>query len=97
MLHRFLSIQIILILSLSVVANYNVPDLNEANWDTVLFLTPIGIVKNLFKKHETVMWSFYGDISPGQTPLSSSQMVLLILIYFGMALNVGYFFKRNFK
>jgi hypothetical protein len=69
-------IQILLLLGISLVSKYSVPDLSDANWDTVLFLTPIGILKNSLAANPT-MRSFYGDISSGQVDFTGVQEIII--------------------
>lgn len=72
-------LQLILLSALSVVSAYPAPDFKNVDWDIVLFLTPVGILKNLTAA-SPVLRSFYLDISTDQVSLSPFQLVLLILI-----------------
>lgn len=65
---RFYILQMFLILGLSLASGYSLPDFSDSNWDTVLFLSPYGIVSNFF--YETTLKSFYFDLSRGQGDLS---------------------------
>lgn len=88
-------IQSCFILGLSIVLNYKPPDFNEVNWDIVLFLTPYGIIHNFINKNNTVLWSFYSDISTGQLQITENQNYLSILIYFLMVISVVLYFKNE--
>lgn len=72
------------ILLISIVANYNVPNLDDANWDTVLFLTPYGIFHNFLNADNSVLWTFYFDVSAGQINLNLFQSILIAVIYIFM-------------
>ncbi len=78
---RFISIQIFLILALSGLSIYQIPDLSEVDWQTVLFLTPYGIVSNFIHRQDSVMWSFYSDISSGQLDLSTGSKLGMAVIF----------------
>ncbi len=71
--------QVFCLTGISLVSDYHVPDLTESNWETVLFLTPLGIIKN-FLSTNPVMRSFYRDYSPGQMLLTNWQLVLILVI-----------------
>ncbi|MBX3017083.1 MAG: hypothetical protein KF767_04285 [Bdellovibrionaceae bacterium] len=62
------------------------PDFTQSSWDIVLFLTPVGLLKN-FLAASPVLRSFYFDLSPGQTPLTLAQTVFLSVLYPLLALN----------
>jgi hypothetical protein len=59
---------------------YPAPDFTESSWDIVLFLTPIGIIKNLLAASPALR-SFYLDISQGQVALSGPQIMFMGIIY----------------
>ena len=90
---KFLYLHVILISILSMIAKYNVPELSEANWDTVLFLTPFGIINNYFHKEESALWTFYTDTSAGQLQLSTWQIILMSLVYLSLIVHVIYWFR----
>ena len=92
---KFLAIHFVLMALLAAAAGYRVPDLSRANWDTVLFLTPYGILNNYFSQN--VLWSFYGDISAGQLELGGMQTGFLGLIYLVLAEHMIYFLTRGAK
>lgn len=74
--------QLVAILGLAYVSGYRVPDLEGASWDTVLFLTPFGIIKN-FLAESPVMKSFYSDVSAGQIVFMPLQIIFVnVLILF---------------
>lgn len=86
--HLFL-IQLVGLTCISLISTYTVPDLSEASWDTVLFLTPLGIIKNLSAKNP-VMKSFYSDYGKGQVLLPLSKIILMALIILFL---IGIFLK----
>lgn len=73
-------IQVLLVALLSVAAAQPVPSFKDTNWDVVLFLTPLGILKNLIAD-SPVLRSFYLDVSKGQSPLEFSQILIMGSIY----------------
>lgn len=50
---------------LSCLSGYTFPNFNDSNWDTVLFLTPWGIISNLL--WHPILATFYWDPAPGNT------------------------------
>ncbi|MGZ3789344.1 MAG: hypothetical protein ACXVLQ_12525 [Bacteriovorax sp.] len=82
----FLIFQLICLTGITLVSSYKIPDLAESNWDTALFLTPIGITKNFLDKNP-VMKSFYSDLSPGLVVLPgwkiATLMIFVILLVAG--------------
>lgn len=88
-------IQASLILALSVILKYQPPDFKDTNWDIALFLTPQGIINNYLKKDQTVMWSFYSDISPGQHQPNDIQILLAIAVYTLMICSAAYYFNSE--
>lgn len=95
MLYRFLALQILIISLLSCLANYQIPDVSQINWDIALFLTPYGIINNFLNRDTTVMWSFYPDVSKGQLQLNQNQIILMSIIYIFLILNLLYTFKKK--
>lgn len=67
-------------------SQYPPPDFSESNWDIVLFLTPLGILKNLLAVSPALR-SFYLDISTGQTQMASQQLIFMGLVYILLAIN----------
>ena len=94
---KSISIQLFFIFCLSSIANYEVPDLRQSNWDTVLFLTPYGIISNYLHKESSVLWTFYADTSPGQLNLSLTQIGTMLVVYVVMLFSVVYFLKFGNK
>ena len=72
--------QVFLLALIAAVSGLDIPSFAQSSWDIVLFLTPLGILKNLLAA-SPVLRSFYLDISPGQTPLTFIQASVLILLY----------------
>jgi uncharacterized membrane protein SirB2 len=72
---------------ISFISSYKVPDLSESSWDTVLFLTPVGIAKN-FSSKNPVMKSFYSDYGKGQVLLPKMLFMSIFILFL-----VGIFFK----
>lgn len=92
---KFLGIQIFFISLLACLSSYKIPDLSQANWDTVLFLTPTGILSNHFNPHKAVLKSFYSDISSGQNQIPPMNLVGMGIVYLLMIASVYYFMKRG--
>lgn len=86
-----------LIFIISAISQYSIPDLNQANWDTVLFLTPYGIINNYLNKESSVLWTFYSDVSDGQNKLSLINFLMIAAVYVLLLLNVYNFFKTFFN
>jgi hypothetical protein len=74
----FIIFQAFCLTGVALVTSYQVPDLSDSNWDTVLFLTPIGIIKN-FLDENPLMRSFYFDSSPGIVILSGWKILALLI------------------
>ncbi len=92
-MRSFALTQISLILGLALASGYQVPDLSQANWSTVLFLTPAGIVQNYLEKNSSVLWSFYSDISSGQS-FSLGQGLLMTGLYLGLMISAWIFLRK---
>lgn len=86
-------LQLVLIGGLSLASNYPVPNFSEANWDTVLFLTPVGIAKNM-NAENPVMRSFYADVSAGQIKLDQGQIAIMYALYLAMLANAFLLVRR---
>ncbi len=71
--------QIVCLVGISFLSHYKIPDLSDTTWDSALFLTPVGILKNFMNK-SPVMRSFYSDFSSGQTTLASWQLALITVL-----------------
>lgn len=89
-----LAVQLLLLGLLALVSGYRIPDFNDSNWLTVMFLTPSGIVTNHLDS-ESVIRSFYGEISSGQVTLNFSQIAFMTLIYVGLVANLFWLLKSN--
>lgn len=96
MYKKFLILQLCLISLIAVFSDYKIPDLSDSNWTTALFLTPSGILTNFLEKNQTVLWSFYSDVSEGQIVLKSHQVLGILLVYVLM-MNSFIFFIRSFS
>lgn len=79
-------LQLLLIGLVSVVSQYPVPDFKDSNWDVVLFLTPLGILKNLLAD-SPVLRSFYLDISNGQSKVDLTQSIFMAAFFVLMLIN----------
>ena len=97
MLFKFITIQLLFIFCLANIASYQIPDLRQSNWDTVLFLTPYGIISNYLHQKSSVLWSFYSDTSAGQLDLNLNQINAMIAVYSLMLFSVFYFLKLGNK
>ncbi len=76
-------------MGISFFSTYRIPELSETNWDSALFLTPLGMIKN-FNNANPVMRSFYSDLSSGQISLSIGQIIAIVLL---LLLQVFNFYK----
>ncbi|RYZ63474.1 MAG: hypothetical protein EOP05_23510 [Proteobacteria bacterium] len=85
--------QFIFLAALSAISGFKIPDFKDANWDTVLFLTPIGILKNSTAE-SSALRSFYIDISSGQTSFETWQWVAVTSIYLAVAIFGLLFLKK---
>lgn len=89
-----LAVTLVLIAAIGLVSGYAIPDFTDANWETVLFLTPSGIVQN------HVQWSilrdFYDSVSPGQIALSPSKAAVLAVLWLGLVANL-FFLARKWR
>jgi hypothetical protein len=74
------ALQLALILGIAAVSGYHLPDFRDSNWQTVLFLTPWGLVANNLEPNSAIA-TFYGDKSPGQLGLGPSQAALLGVLW----------------
>lgn len=92
---KFLSVQIFFISLLAYLSSYQIPDLSDSNWDTVLFLTPSGIIHNHINPHQAVLRSFYSDISAGQNQIPTVNLIGMGLVYLCMIASVVYFMKKQ--
>lgn len=92
---KFLGVQIFFISLLAYLSSYQIPDLSQANWDTVLFLTPTGIISNHINPHKAVIKSFYSDISAGQNQIPTLNLVGMGVVYLLMIISVYYFIQRG--
>ncbi len=91
---RFLfAAQIALISVISFVSKFSIPEFKDANWDTVLFLTPIGILKN-FTADSSALRSFYVDVSSGQIQFEAWQWAAVTGLYL-IAAFAGVLFLRR--
>ncbi len=88
----FLGIELALLSGIAALSGYRVPEFTDANWDTVLFLAPSGIVMNHLDSG-SVIRTFYNDPSPGQTPLAPLTAAGMALLWAGLALNLGVFWR----
>lgn len=78
--------QAALICLLAAASAFPAPEFADANWDIVLFLTPVGILKNLLAANPALR-SFYLDVSAGQSALTVAQALFMALIYALLAVN----------
>lgn len=87
-----LALTLILIAVIGLVSGYAMPDFGDADWETVLFLTPSGLVQN------HVQWSilrdFYDDVSPGQIALSATAAAILAGLWLALAANLFFLARR---
>jgi hypothetical protein len=88
---KFLGVQIFFISLLAYLSSYQIPDLSRANWDTVLFLTPTGILSNHFNPQKAILKSFYSDISSGQNQIPTLNLIAMAIVYLLMIASVYYF------
>lgn len=95
MAFKFLGLQLFFISILAYLSSYQIPDLSQANWDTVLFLTPSGIITNHINPAYFVLKSFYSDISSGQNQIPTMNLIGMVIIYVCMVTSVFYFIKKG--
>lgn len=88
------SIQVGLILLLAIASGFPVPAFDDANWDTVMFLTPGAIVTNHLSSDPTLR-SFYSQASPGQLDIGDGRRLVMTFCYLGLALNAAYWLRRR--
>lgn len=92
---KFISLQIFFISVLACLSSYQIPDLSQANWDTVLFLTPYGILSNHINPNNAVLKSFYSDMSSGQNQIPTMNLIGMGIVYLLMIVSVYYFIKQG--
>lgn len=92
---KFLGIQLFFIALLAQLSSYRIPDLSQANWDTVLFLTPSGIIINHMDPRRAILKTFYSDISSGQNQIPTLNIIGMGLVYFCMVASVVYFVRQG--
>lgn len=92
---KFFGLQIFFISLLAYLSSYKIPDLSQANWDTVLFLTPSGIIINHMDARRSILKTFYSDISSGQNQIPSLNLIAMGLVYLCMVASVVYFMKQG--
>lgn len=93
---HFFVAQLVLLIGLSAISGFKIPNFKDANWDTVLFLTPIGILKN-FTADNPVLRSFYLDISAGQTEFAPWQWAAVSVVYLVSALAGIFYLRRSVR
>lgn len=62
---RSVLLQMVLIFLFAWASGYELPSFEDADWRTVTFLTPSGLITNALSE-DPVMRSFYGDVPPGR-------------------------------
>lgn len=93
-MRRHVLIQLALIIALAGASAYRLPDLQNSNWQTVLFLTPLGIIQNHLDTR-SVIRTFYSEVSAGQLALSPTSIALMVAIYAAMAGNAWFAFRKT--
>ena len=83
-------VQLALILGIAAVSAYRLPDFHDSNWQTVLFLTPFGLIANHLDSSSAIA-TFYSDKSPGQLGLGPSQTALLAVMWIMAVVNFVFF------
>ena len=91
---KFLGIQIFLITTLAALSQYKIPDFSQSSWQIARFLTPYGIVENYIYKNNSVMWSFYKDISENPIAFSEVAIGAMIFTYLLLAISAFYFLRN---
>lgn len=81
-----LLLQFVLLAAVAIVSGYRLPSFEDADWDTVLFLTPSGIVSNHLRW--SILREFYSDASAGQIALSPLQGALLAALIAALLANL---------
>ena len=94
MLSRFLIIQFLLLAFLALASGYQIPDLSDSNWQTVLFLTPFGIVQNHLGP-ESPIRGFYSHVTQAHVEFSAFEIAALAAGYVGLVFNSIVFLKAE--
>lgn len=89
----FFLLQLALLLTLSLLSGFKFPEFKDTNWDTTLFLTPIGIIKN-FTADNGALRSFYADISAGQVQFETWQWAAIFGVYLASAFAGAIYIRR---
>lgn len=87
-----LVLQLVLISTLGLISGYPMPRFEDASWETVLFLTPSGIVANHLQW--SILREFYNDPSPGQIDLSGGQLAIMGILWLVLAANFTRLMRR---
>lgn len=91
----FVAAQVALLAILSWVSSYPWPSLRESNWDIVLFLTPIGILRNHLAESASAIRSFYGDPARGQGGVSAAGAWTIAIVIVFLAVNFVLMLRRR--
>lgn len=78
--------QIALIAGLGLASGFVLPDFKDIGWDSALFLTPIGMLRN-FRSESAAMRSFYFDESRNKPPESLWRQGVMLVVLGGLAWN----------
>lgn len=90
----FLLGQCFLLTVMAVISGYGLPNLAETNWQTVLFLTPWGLIQN-FLSTSPVMRSFYFETSAGQIPWEDGRWVWMLCLGLALGANAFFFLRKG--
>lgn len=87
--------QIALIAGLGLASGFVLPDFKDIGWDSALFLTPIGMLRN-FRSESAAMRSFYLDESRNKPPETLWRQSLMLAALAGLTWN-GLGIARSIK
>ena len=90
---KHLCLQILLIGLLALASGYQLPDFSEADWSTVLFLTPWGILTNF--AYPSAITTFYVETARYQLVAEGWALLVMLALYAAMLVNVWRFFRKG--
>lgn len=87
-----LLVQLSLLLGLGLASGYQIPDLKNSNWMTVLFLTPKGIITNHLDPM-SVLQPYYSERSEGQIPITPQAGGIMVTLYLAIIANALFYLR----
>jgi hypothetical protein len=98
-IYKIFLLQLIFLAGVSALTGYSSPPVADINWEIALFLTPLGIIKNLFISPGSIT-DFYFDVSRGHSlSFGAFSFDYLILFFQSASLEfpIWYLFFKSFK